>query len=77
MGLGFSPRGLWCALCGLYSAGQGCWDGEGWALVYPELYLYVPSYTYQYPRGSHTFRATIIIERDCYQLVAVRYEFPR
>ena len=27
----------------------------------------VPSYLYQYPRGSHASRATIITERDCCQ----------
>lgn len=63
------PEGLSGALAGLSRRGyyQG---GPGLALVYP-------ADTYQYPRGSHASRATIITERDCCQLVAVRYEFPR
>ena len=31
----------------------------------------VPSYLYQYPRGSHASRATIITERDGGQLLAL------
>ena len=58
------PEGLWCALAGLYGA-RYC-QGAGLALAYPSWLRAVPA-PYQYPRGSHASRATIITERDCCQ----------
>ena len=59
------PEGLWFALAGLYGARDGCGllPGEGWLLVYSELYLYLS----QYPRGSHASQATVSNARDCCQ----------